>query len=193
MDKEETKSSDATLVERAINGNKEAFDRLMQKHVPICYQLARRFGLSAEDASDLVQDAFFAAYRSLHRFNFSYSFSTWITRILVNRISNFRRGVRRAQKIFWRPADANATETVFEKVSQDDPHTSTEHSEFHTTLEKALNKLPKNQRMVFILFEIEGLKTREIASIMDIPEGTVTSRLHHARLSLRKRLEHILN
>ncbi|MFQ5631103.1 MAG: RNA polymerase sigma factor, partial [bacterium] len=66
MDKEETKSSDATLVERAINGNKEAFDRLMQKHVPICYQLARRFGLSAEDASDLVQDAFFAAYRSLH-------------------------------------------------------------------------------------------------------------------------------
>lgn len=192
MDKEETKAGDAALIERAINGNNEAFDRLMQKHVPICFQLARRFGLSADDASDLVQDAFFAAYRSLHRFNFSYSFSTWITRILVNRISNFRRGVRRAKKIFWRPTDTDTTETVFENMSEDDPHKSTEHSEFRTELEKALNQLPKNQRMVFILFEIEGFKTREIASIMDIPEGTVTSRLHHARLSLRKRLKNIL-
>jgi RNA polymerase sigma-70 factor (ECF subfamily) len=189
MKTEERQVDDASLVERALNGDRAAFDQLMQRHVEMSFRIARRFGLSSEDAADVIQDSFLAAYRSLQSFNFSFSFSTWITRILLNRLSNFRRGMFRAKRIFWRPEDTLYEGIDFEEKSAVDPQVAAENAEFRAAFEKALKKLPQKQRTVFVLFEIEGFKTREIASILDIPEGTVTSRLHHARLSLRKYLK----
>lgn len=185
-------STDAHLVEQAIGGDRAAFDALMRKHMGACYRIARRFGVPPEDAADIVQDAFLAAYRALHRFNFAYSFSTWITRILVNRLSNFRRNLKRARNVFWRQPDEAHGESVIEKTTEIDPHMETEQSELASAIEKALQKLSLNQRTAFILFEIEGFKIREIAAILDIPEGTVTSRLHHARLEMRRLLDRTL-
>lgn len=180
--------SDAHNVEKAIGGDRGAFDALMRKHMGACYRIARRFGVPPEDAADIVQDTFFAAYRALHRFNFAFSFSTWITRILVNRLSNYRRNLKRARNLFWRQPDEGFADAIIEKNVQADPHKEAEHAELSRALEKALQNLPKNQRTVFILFEIEGFKIREIAAILNIPEGTVTSRLHHARLAMRRLL-----
>lgn len=193
MKSEERQVDDASLVEQALNGDRKAYDKLMQRHIKMSYRIARRFGLSSEDAADVIQDSFLAAYRSLQSFNFSYSFSTWITRILLNRLSNFRRGMFRAKRIFWRPEDTVYEGIAFEEKSELDPHSAAENIEIRVAFEKALKKLPKKQRTAFVLFEIEGFKTREIASILDIPEGTVTSRLHHARLTLRKYLKNTLS
>lgn len=193
MKTEERQVDDASLVELALNGDRAAFDKLMQRHVQMSYRIARRFGLSPEDAADVIQDTFLAAYRSLQSFNFSYNFSTWITRILLNRLSNFRRGMFRAKRIFWRPEDTAYEGIDFEEKTEVDPQSAAENAEIRAALEKALKKLPRGQRTVFVLFEIEGFKTREIASILNIPEGTVTSRLHHARLTLRKYLKKTLS
>lgn len=186
---EEKHIDDASLVEKAMRGDRGAFDVLMQRHLSKCYRIARRFGLSAEDAADVVQDTFFAAYKALPRFNFSYRFSTWLTRILINRLSNFRRALRRAQRLFSRSEDIESHERIFEESAARNPHQDAEQEELHAALATAVKKLPHAQQVVFVLFEIEGFKAREIAAILDIPEGTVMSRLHHARLALRQRLQ----
>lgn len=179
-----TLEDDANLVQRAMAGDRRAFDTLTRRHLPRCYRIARQFGLSPEDAADIVQETFLAAYRGLETFNFSFKFTTWLTRIHVNRLSNFRRGMRRAKRFFWRAPDTE----LFEDPEEPSPANDLEKSELQTMLLRAIATLPERQRAVFILFELEEFKTREIAAMLEIPEGTVNSRLHHARLTLRKQL-----
>ena len=183
---------DATLVERAIAGEKSAFDGLTKKHLQRCYRIARRFGLPPEDASDVIQDTFLAAYRALDSFNFSFKFSTWITKILTNRLLNYRRGLRRAKRIFWRPPDAPRLSETWDVSREPTPEEQLENHEIHELLLKAVAKLPQKQRLVFVLVEMEEMKSQEIAALFEMPEGTVNSRLYHARLSLRERLKNYL-
>lgn len=183
---------DAILVKRAIAGETKAFDTLTRRHLGRCYRIARRYGLSPEDAADIVQDTFLAAYRGLQTFNFSYQFSTWLTRIHLNRLANFRRGLRRAKRFFWRPHEEPMRPEFLEGPDSLTPENELEKSELKTLLLLAIAKLTGRQRLVFILFEMEGFKTREIAAMLEIPEGTVTSRLHHARLALREQLRDYL-
>jgi len=189
MDDAARKNEETTLIERSIAGDADAFQILMRRHMPRCFRIARQFGLSQEDAADAVQEAFISAFQALDKFNFSFRFSTWITRILLNKLSNWRRTLRRAQKYFTRPSDQGA-HIEFESA-EETPEQQLENRELRTALENAVSLLPEKWKRVFILFEIEGFKTREIANIINIPEGTVTSRLHHARLSLRKTLKEI--
>ncbi len=187
--KTQTRLRDAELVERAIEGDRAAFDALTRRYLGKCYRIARHLGLSAEDAADAVQDTFLAAYRAIERFDFSYQFSTWITRILLNRVSNVQRGLRRARRVFFKSEPLPLEWIADSGLS---PQESAERSELRARLQQALKKLPKPQRTVLILFEIEGFKAREIARMLDIPEGTVTSRLHHARRRMRQLLKSYL-
>jgi len=180
------KWTDSELVERAQAGDRKAYSTLVERHMSRLYRLARRMNLSPEDAADAIQETFLAAYRALPRFDFSYQFSTWITRILLNRISKVHRGLRRMRRILISREMSPAEVDALEQVRPATPHELLEQSELHDHLERAIQKLPAPQRMVFILFEMEGYKIHEIAKILDIPEGTVTSRLHHARKFLRK-------
>ena len=187
-----TLDDDASLVERAITGEKAAFDELTKKHLQRCYRVARRFGLPPEDAADVIQDTFLAAYRALDSFNFSFKFSTWITKILTNRLLNYGRGLKRAKRLFWRPPDAPRLSETWEVSSERTPEEQLENHEIHQLLLKAVAKLPQKQRLVFVLVEMEEMKSQEIAALFEIPEGTVNSRLYHARLSLRERLKNYL-
>lgn len=193
MNKENSTSlDDATLVEQAIAGEGRAFDALTRRHLHRCYRIARRFGLSPEDAADIVQDTFMAAYMALPTFNFAFQFSTWLTRILLNRLLNFRRGLARIKKFFWRSFYEPLKEEMLENIRSDTPEIELEKAELHTHLTRSIERLPAQQRIVFILFEMEDFKTREIATMLNIPEGTVTSRLHHARRALREQLRDYL-
>ncbi len=183
---------DATLVEKARAGDHAAFDQLMARHTQRCYRVARHFGLSEADAADAVQDAFLAAWRSLHRFDFSWQFSTWLTRILINRMSNVRRGLRRAARYFFRPRTEAQSAQILQKRLEGDPHQELESRETQSLVRAAIETLPGAQKTVLILFELEGFKIRDIAAMLDIPEGTVSSRLHKAREQLRSvLLEHM--
>lgn len=190
MSPEADKHEEISLIQRAADGDDAAFAALVKRHLPICFRIATRFGLPPADAEDLVQETFLAAYRVLPEFNFAYRFSTWIIRILLNRLSNYRRAVRRAKRIFQRSGDEPVLAASLRLPDRHNPQSDIENAELKVALEHAVRKLPAPQRTVFVLFELEGFKTREIAAMLDIPEGTVTSRLHHARRALRERLRH---
>ncbi len=184
---------DSELVEKAIAGDRAAFDALTQRYLDKCYRIARRLGLSPEDAVDVVQETFIAAYRHIERFDFAFQFSTWITRILLNRISNMHRGLRRARRLFFRPARVEMDRFLSGASQAQDPQQQFEQAELREHLQKAIDQLPEPQKTVLVLFEIEGFKARDIAAMLDIPEGTVTSRLHHARKRLRQLLRDYLS
>lgn len=183
--------TDTALVERTLDGDNRAFDLLVERHAGRLYRLARRLGLSPEDAADAVQETFLAAYRALPSFDFAYQFSTWVTRILLNRASNIRRALSRARRLFVSRESPIPEEHQCASTGGS-PERLAEQRDLEGALRRALSKLPEAQRTVFILFELEGYKTREIAEILDIPEGTVTSRLHHARRLLRGELKQFL-
>ncbi|MDQ7065860.1 MAG: sigma-70 family RNA polymerase sigma factor [candidate division KSB1 bacterium] len=184
---------DTELIEKAISGDRAAFDALTQRYLDKCYRIARRLGLSPEDAVDVVQDTFVAAYQNIERFDFAFQFSTWITRILLNRISNMWRGLGRARRLFFRSPIMEWEDFLGGARSADDPQRDFEQAELREYLQNAIDQLPEPQKTVLVLFDIEGFKAREIAVMLDIPEGTVTSRLHHARKRLRKLLRDYLS
>lgn len=183
------KIDDFELVNRAVAGEKSAFDQLMEKYFPLCYRFARKYGLNAEDAADVLQDTFVAAYKALHRYNSRYKFSTWILTILLNRVSNRRRALRRAHRYFYSSTGVKPDEHLRTKMHVSTPEENLENDELQQEIHSAIEQLPQKLRAVFILFEIEQIKIREIAQILRIPEGTVTSRLHAARVKLRTQLK----
>ncbi len=183
------KVDDCELVKRAASGEKPAFDQLMEKYFALCYRFARKYGLNAEDAADVLQDTFVAAYKALPRYNARYKFSTWILTILLNRVSNRQRALRRARRYFQPAGEVSPDEHVRAKMHVSTPAENLENNELQQQINAAVQKLPQKLRAVFILFEIEQIKIREIAKILRLPEGTITSRLHAARMRLRTQLK----
>lgn len=190
---ERQKQEETVLVEQAIEGDRRAFDQLVKLHLGRCYRLARRFGLSAEDAADVVQETFLAAFKALPGFNFSAEFSTWVTRILLRRMSNLRRQWRRARRLFIRQEAEGIELDWVEGSAGADAQRQLEIAELRDEIEKALRRLKPIHRTVFILAELEHMKIRQIAQLLNIPEGTVVSRLHYARRQMRERLQNRLD
>ena len=163
-----------------------------------------------DDAWDLAQDALVEIHRSAGTFDRRYSFSSWFYRIVVNKTLNFlkREKLRSgafaggmedkflgAKGVAIRGGDATDPEEVYTSgtlLEETDPERDYEASELRELIRRALESLSPEQRTVVILFDLEGFSHREIARIMDCPEGTVMSRLHYGRLKLRDQLERSL-
>lgn len=154
------------------------FDALVREHREAVYRIAARMTRRHEDADDLVQETFLRAYQSLGQFRGDSTASTWLYRIVTNLALNHLRRRARFQRfatLFRRETDAVSQEPV-------------DADETKRAVRVALDSLPASQRAVVVLFDMEGLSAAEISGILDVPEGTVRSRLHHARRHLRKRL-----
>lgn len=156
----------------------EAFEALVRQHREAIYRVAIRMTHRHEDADDLVQETFLRAYASFRRFRGEASTVTWLYRIVTNLALNLlrrRSRFQRAAALFRRDWEAVAPPSV-------------EQDETRRAVQVALETLPPPQRIVVVLFDVEGLSAAQIAEILDIPEGTVRSRLHHARRHLRRQL-----
>ena len=129
-----------------------------------------------EDAEDAVQEAFLHAYRALDRFRPDQAFGAWLHRIVVNASLDLtrRRKVRAAEEL---------PETVAAPFRD-----AAEGADLRSRLEQALARLTERQRAVIVLHDVEGYKHAEIGEMLDIPEGTARSDLHHARAALRRHL-----
>lgn len=103
------------------------------------------------------------------------------------------RGLRRARRLFFRSTRVEMERFLSGASQAQDPQQQFEQAELREHLQKAIDQLPEPQKTVLVLFEIEGFKARDIAAMLDIPEGTVTSRLHHARKRLRQLLRDYLS
>lgn len=172
--------SDARLAARVQRGDAAAFDLLVTRHMKRAFGVAYRLLSHAEDAEDLVQDAFVAALQKIDTFDTSRDFAPWFYRILVNRCLNARKSrSRRATSDV--PADQAST--------VESPLASAEKAELRGYLRAALERLPDRQRVIVTMFDIEGFSSPEIAEILEISDGTVRWHLHQARRVLREELE----
>lgn len=184
---------DTTLVERCQQGDQAAFRALVERYQRKVFNLAYGMVRNPDDAMELVQEAFVKAYRNLERFQGSSSFYTWLYRITVNVCIDF---IRRTKKTAA-PLDYDDRVAHHEEVNQGEfplvssmgtetPSRVQGRRELGEQIQRALEGLSEAHREIVLLREVEGLSYSEIAEALDIPKGTVMSRLFHARQNLQR-------
>ena len=176
------RARDKALVEVALGGDLDAFNRLVEFHQDHLFGVAFRVVGDRETAADAVQEAFLSAYRNLSRFRGD-SFRSWLTRITVNAATDVLRSRKR------RPADPYPE---WEDEAWQPPADEAEGPEQRAlvrqrsrTIAEALTRISEDQRIAIVLFDVEGYDYQEIAQMTGVSLGTVKSRIHRGRLALR--------
>ena len=182
MERDEEKQ----IIEQVLAGNTEAFEQLVLKNQAQVYNLALRMVGSEQDALDISQEAFIRAFRSLESFRGDSKFSVWLYRLTSNICLDFLRARRRKKTVSISyfvsdEDDAADLEIPDERFS---PQTELERAELRAALNRALQRLPDEQREVLLLREISGLSYDEIAAALSLEAGTVKSRIFRARRKL---------
>ncbi|NNE44298.1 MAG: sigma-70 family RNA polymerase sigma factor [Gemmatimonadetes bacterium] len=168
------------LVREAREGDRDAFGKLVRMHQRRIHALGRRLLGTAEDADDLVQETFLRAWKALERFDAERPLAPWLVRIATNRAMTLlevrqRRPVEELEDTVPDPGDL--------------PDEATERRRLHERVRQHLEGLPEDQRAILVLRATDQLSYREIADTLDIPIGTVMSRLARARETMRKRMK----
>jgi RNA polymerase sigma-70 factor (ECF subfamily) len=181
-------NDDAQLIDEALQGDSAAFGRLVTKYQDRLYNTLVHVVGSADEAYDAVQDAFVQAFIKLESFHRNSAFYTWLYRIAFNLAISRRRRRKPTSSI------EQARElTGSEPLSRDDaPTDRLDRQERAVQVQEALAALSEEFRSVLVLREIDGCCYETIAEILDLPVGTVRSRLHRARLELREQLREVL-
>ena len=180
---------DAQLIDATLAGESAAFGCLVTKYQDrLVNTLVPLLG-SAEDARDVAQDAFVQAFVKLDRFRRTSAFYTWLYRIAFNMAMSHRR----------RKKPTVSLEEIKERTGTEptedgcDPGDRLLRDEQVCQVQAALATLAEDHRVVLVLREIDGCRYETIAEILDLPVGTIRSRLHRARIQLREQLQQILH
>ncbi|THB64299.1 MAG: RNA polymerase sigma factor RpoE [Gammaproteobacteria bacterium] len=187
------KNRDMQLVEKAKNGDRRAFDILVLKYQGKICNIISRFVRNPDDVTEIAQETFIKAYRSLESFRGDSAFYTWIYRIAVNTAKNFLVAMSR------RPQNSGIDVQEAEQFSSGGglrenttPEKIISRNELEETIKKALDELPEDLRSAITLREMEGLSYEDIAAVMDCPVGTVRSRIFRAREAVDQKLRPLL-
>lgn len=170
------------ILKLCIQGDKRAYDIIVKRYMKKAYFVAFGFVSDKDAALDLSQDAFIRAYRSMKKFDLRIKFFTYYYQILKNLCFNFLRDKKKHTRSF-----SEVGEDVIEMIS-DSNINDYENVELKEKLWKAINELDDIHREIIILKEFNGLSYNEISEILNIPLGTVMSRLYHSRMLLKKKL-----
>jgi RNA polymerase sigma-70 factor (ECF subfamily) len=184
--------TDRELVERVKHGWTEAFGLLVRRYQDRVFNACWRICGNLEDARDLTQDAFLRVFENLSSFRHESGFFTWLFRVAVNLSISHRRKTR------LRPVAASAVGFGFEGTQADElaqragrwagpaAEDTVGQAELAARALRALQALDEDHRAVVVLRDLEGLDYAQIGQILEIPVGTVRSRLHRARMELRR-------
>jgi len=179
---------DHRLIADCLEGQTAAFGELVRRYQDRLYNTVLRLLDHAEDAQDVVQDAFLNAYLSLDSFKGDAQFFTWLYRIAVNTAISLKRKKRVAYSLrLARTGEGSAEPLDNSEFSR--PDRGLEKSEQEQRIQDALNRLSPEHRAVLILKDMVGQKYETMAEILDVPIATIRSRLHRARLELRELLQ----
>ncbi len=184
-------TAERVLVQRARAGDRQAFGELVERYMRRAYYVALGLTGSHDDALDLSQEAFVRAYRARASLDPDRPFYAWLYQIVRRLCFNFLRD-RKTRRRRLEEGGPWLVEQARVHAAHGDPVRSTERSELRARLEEAIAALPEHEREVIVLREFEGLRYREIAELLDVPIGTVMSRLYTARRNLAQSLEDML-
>jgi RNA polymerase sigma-70 factor (ECF subfamily) len=181
-------TDDAQLIETTLAGQSTAFGELVTRYQDRLYNAVVHITGSTEDARDVVQDAFVQAFVKLNTFRGNSAFYTWLYRIAMNlAISHCRR--RRPTVSIEGSREATGSDPV---DHSDGPTAGLEQNDRVTQVRQALASLSDEHRTVLVLREMEECSYENIAEMLDLPIGTVRSRLHRARLQLKDELQKVM-
>jgi RNA polymerase sigma-70 factor (ECF subfamily) len=183
-------ANDKELISRAQSGELVAFEQLVRRYDRMVLGIANRYTRNAEDAQDIYQEVFLRVYRGLPGFKFQSQFSTWLYRVVTNVCLSFQRKNRSVQQMSLdeMTEHAQVVPLAAATAAGQTPDTLYQKLEFTDRVKKALEALPEQQRLVFVLKHFEQRKIREIADLMSCAEGTVKKYLFLATRKLRAQL-----
>jgi RNA polymerase sigma-70 factor (ECF subfamily) len=178
--------ADSELIARAAGGDQAAFQALVEQHRSMVYRVAYQFAGNHHDAEDIAQEVFIKVYRSLDRFRQDAQLSSWMYRIVMNACIDHR---RRHQSAGVAPFGEEAEHKMLNTAEDaPGPEARAYAGELGQVLESEIGRLPKGQRIVFVMRHHQGMKLCEIADALGLAEGTVKRQLHAAVHRLRQTL-----
>lgn len=179
---------DALLIEQSLAGDSAAFGQLVSKYQDRLYNTLVHVTGCPEEAEDVAQDAFVQAYVKLSTFQGKSAFYTWLYRIAYN-LSISRKRRKRPEVSVDRIRESTGDEPLDD---EEGPGDRMEREERAGRIRLALQELSDEHRTILVLREMEGCCYETIADVLELPVGTVRSRLHRARMQLRDRLKEVL-
>ena len=177
--KQESNDIHRQLVEACKAGNRKAFNDLYDSYARAMYNLCYRMMNNAEDAQDMLQEAFVDAFRRLESFRFESTFGAWLKKIVINKCIN----ALEKQKILW------VDEDIPDSLCTTPDTYSPDEDELQLSIErvkKAMNRLPEGARVIFSLYLIEGYDHSEISEILHISESTSKTQFMRARRMVKE-------
>jgi len=182
------------LIRKLRDRDEKAFREIVELYRNRVYNLTFRMLGNSEEAEDVAQEVFITVFKSIDSFRGDSKFSTWLYRVTANhcknRIKYLARRHDRDKSEFDETVDRDqASGALTGPNPSPRPDRHLEAMELEKVMREAISKLDENQRLLIILRDIEELSYEEICTITDLAEGTVKSRLHRARMALRKKMQ----
>ena len=179
-------------IKQVLKGDQNAYAEIVELYKDKVFQLCYRILGNSHEAEDIAQEAFIRAYVNIQKFNQTRKFSTWLYRIATNLCID---RIRKKKPDYYLDAEVPGTEglTLYSQVAIDTklPEEEVESLELQECIQREILKLPEKYRSVIVLKYIEELPLQDISEILEIPLGTVKTRIHRGREALRKQLRNV--
>ncbi len=186
------KAEEEILARKLIEGDLEAFDRFVEIYQKKIYALAYNLTHNQMDAQDVTQEVFLTIFRKAHTFQGKSAFSSWVYRVALNAVYMKLRSKKKDKSISVEDAFPSFNGAGYHQEIIRDWSESAESlmfsNETKNVIQGAVDQLPEKEKIAFLLRDVEGLSTEEAAEALDLSVSAVKSRLHRARLILRKKL-----
>ena len=180
--------SDHEIINRILQGEKDLYALIIRRYNARLYRVGMSIINDDAEVEDVMQVAYIKAYENLGKFAFKSSFSTWLTRILIN--ESLLRLKKRKLTLHLNDLMMNSEMSSFYPVDGQTPASKTMNTELRNILEEAIKQLPEIYRTVFVMREIENMNIVETKECLDISEANVKVRLNRAKTLLRESLSH---
>jgi len=176
------------LIQRCLRGDQAAWERIVRLHWRRVFNVAYKFVGTHDQAEDLTQDIFLKVFKSLETFDRRANFQTWLVSVSRNLCIDHYRSVRKERQTIDRDVDANDLSPA---AAEPGPIAALEQRDRVALLREALASLPDTLRMAVVMRDIQELSYQDIATRLDLPEGTVKSRINRGRTELARQIKHL--
>ena len=177
-----------TLIQRCLQGDQRAWDLIVRQYWRKVFNVAYKFVGKHDEAEDLTQDIFLKIFKALRTFDRRANFQTWIISISRNLCIDHYRSVRKERQTIAREVDTTDLQPASRERT---PYAVAEHEDLRAQLKQALEALPVTLRTAVVLRDLQELSYQEIADRLNLPEGTVKSRINRGRLELARQLKRL--